>query len=69
MGQVEWGRGLIEMEGRVIKQDLMPYVRQQELANIPIEGQIIDLDYMASLMVVVILCASLPTVEKLPTLI
>ena len=30
------------MEGRGIKQDLIPYVGQLELANIPFEGYIID---------------------------
>ena len=30
------------MEGRGIKQDLIPYVRQQEFANVPIEGWVID---------------------------
>ena len=56
------------MEDRGIEQDLIRYAGQLELANIAIEGWIIDLLYMASLMVLVMLCASLPTVERLSTL-
>ena len=41
-GQLEWKRGLLKVEGRGIKQVLIPYVRQMELANVPIEGWIID---------------------------
>ena len=37
-GLVEWGMGLLKVEGRVIKQDLIPYVVQSELANVPVEG-------------------------------
>ena len=32
------------MEGRGVKQDLIPYVGQLELANIPVKGWIIDPD-------------------------
>ena len=43
-GQLEWGRRLLEVESRGIKQDFIPYVGQLELANVPIEGWIIDPD-------------------------
>ena len=36
--------GLLEVEIRDIEQDLIPYVRQLVLADVPIEGWIIDSD-------------------------
>ena len=57
------------MEVRDIEQDLLPYVRQLKLANVPIEGWIIDLDVMASLMFLAMLCTALLTIKKLSTLV
>ena len=58
---------LFEMKGRSVGQDLIPYVRQLELTSVPIKGWII-VPYMASVMVLVMLCTSLPTMEKLSTI-
>ena len=33
---------LLKVEGRGVEQDLIPYVGQLELVNIPVEGWIID---------------------------
>ena len=56
------------MEGRGVEQDIVPYVGQLELANVPVEAWIKTLMYMVSLMVLVVLCASLSTMDKLSTL-
>ena len=57
------------MEVRDIEQDFIPSVGQLELTNVPAEGWIIDPHVMASLMVLAVLCTSLPTREKLSTLV
>ena len=48
MGQVQWatgvGMGLLEVEIRCVEQDLIRYVGQLELANVPTAGWIIDTD-------------------------
>ena len=60
---------LLEMEGRGVKQDLIPNVRQLEFSNVPVKGWIIDsLICMAFMMVLEVLCTSLSTIEKLFTL-
>ena len=56
------------MDGRGIKQDLIPYVGQLELACVPIEDGLLTLMYMASLMAILKSCISLPIVEKLSML-
>ena len=48
VGQAQWatavGKGLLEMEVKGIKQDLIQYVGQLECASVPIEGWVIDPD-------------------------
>ena len=39
-----WGRGLLKVECRGIKQDFIPYVGQMEFVNVSIEGWIIGCD-------------------------
>ena len=60
---------LLEMEGTSVLQDLIPDTGQLELPYVPIirDGSLI-LMYISSFMVLVILCSSLPTMEKLSTL-
>ena len=55
------------MEGRSIEQDFIPYVAQLEFAHVSIEGWrdgSLTLMYIASLMVLVRLCASLPNMVE-----
>ena len=56
------------MVGSGIEWDIIQYVWQLELPNVPLEGWIIDPDEHGFLIVLVILCASLPTMETLSTL-
>ena len=57
------------MKGRGVIQDLIPYVGQLELANVPVKRQIIDPDVHGHFYGPMMLCASLPTIEELSTLI
>ena len=59
---------LLEMEGREVLQDLIPKVGQLKLASVPVKGWLLALMYTASLMVMVMLSASIPMMEKVPTL-
>ena len=58
----------LKMEGRGILQDLIPDMGHLEFGYVSVKGWIIDPVSMASLMVLVIVCASIPTMEKLSTL-
>ena len=61
VGNFVWKMGLGKAESRDVKQKLIPYVGQLAFAKVPIEGWITDPDvmYMASVMVLVVLCTSL----------
>ena len=58
----------LKEEGRGVLQDLFPAIGQLELAYFFLRDVSLTLMYMTSLMVLVILCAFLPTMEKLSTL-
>ena len=60
---------LLEMEGRGVLQDLIPHVGQLVLDNVPFKGWIIDPDSHGLFYDPSDVCASLPTIEKLSTLI
>ena len=62
VGRVQWasgvGKELHEVEVRVIEQDLILYVGQLQIANVPFDGWITAMIYMTSLIVLLILCTS-----------
>ena len=62
---LELWKGPFKLECRGFEQELIPYVGQLELPSVPVGGWIIDLIYMASLMVLAMLLDFLPTTEKL----
>ena len=68
VGLVQWGphdvEGSICVGDLSVKQDFIPYVGQLLLSNVTVEWWIIDLNHIASLMVLVRLCVPLPTMEK-----
>ena len=59
---------LLKMKGRGVLQDLIPDVGQLELPMFLFRDGSLTLIYMASLMVLVMMSASPPTMEKLSTL-
>ena len=74
VGLVQWALltrrdGLLEVEVRGVEQDLIPYVGQLAFPNIPMEDGSLTLMNMAPLMVLKMVCASLPTMEKLSNLV
>ena len=68
-GTLELWNGLLELGVRAVEQDLIPYMGQLELANVPIEASIIDLGVHNSLIALVMFCNSLPTMDMLSTLV
>ena len=56
---------LFEFKVWGVEQDLLSYVGQLVLSSVSIEGWIIALMYVASLMVLGRLCDSIPTREKI----
>ena len=66
MGQMHWETGLLKVEGRSIKQDPIPYVEQLEF---PIDRWLTHPLVHGFVYGHVMLCVSLPTMEKLSSLV
>ena len=56
------------MECRDVLKDLITYMGHLHFAQVSVKGWIIDPDKHSSLMILAVLCASLPPMEKLSTL-
>ena len=64
---LEMWQNLLKLEVRSIEQVLIPCVGQLELPSVPIDGWIIDPDICKLPDGLVMLCDSLPIMEKLST--
>ena len=60
---------LLQLEVWGVEQDLIPYMGQMVLPNVLLSDGSLTLIYMASLMVLLMVCDSLPTMEKLSNLV